>query len=360
MSLKRQASNTESDHISLQKKNSLLVFEPIKKVKRDLEPVIVYSDDPVENEDLQTKLHLCLLLHQRERAIALIEEGANIHQKDKYERTPLHYSIGLKGIWDVPGLVKGLLSRGVDVNSSDNEHNNPLHWAAKYGSGTRTITLLIKAGADVSAINKYGRTALHLITHSNPKVFKLLIESGCDPHQTDFQGWTSLHWGVKNLLSINCIQVLLDNFSNINVVNDEGRTPLHLCMKFIKKGVEPMIKGDLDEENFKAALLLIEKGADFNIQDNKGLSCLHYAIRNKCSYKMVSMLLEKGADPNLTANPFKNIRRTALHFAIQNKDSTLIKILLSCPKTIRTIDLDVIHIDFYQKKLNEFESGVSY
>ena len=59
-------------------------------------------------------------------------------------------------------------------------------------------------------------------------------------------------------------------------------------------------------------------------------------------------------------SPFKNIRRTALHFAIQNKDSTLIKILLSCPKTTRTIDLDVIHIDFYQKKLNEFESGDSY
>jgi ankyrin repeat protein len=46
---------------------------------------------------------------------------------------------------------------------SDHEGNTPMHLVTASITDTSTARLLIKKGTDVSAVNKQGRTALHLV-----------------------------------------------------------------------------------------------------------------------------------------------------------------------------------------------------
>ena len=48
-----------------------------------------------------------------------------------------------------------LLSQGADVNETGSDGTTALHWAAHNGDSD-TVARLLEAGADVSAVNRYG------------------------------------------------------------------------------------------------------------------------------------------------------------------------------------------------------------
>ena len=60
------------------------------------------------------------------------------------------------------------------------------------------------------------------------------------------------------------IQYFIDRKLNLNTINNEGKTPLHLAMK----------KGNID-----IIELLIENGANTKIKDKKGKKPIDYASR---------------------------------------------------------------------------------
>ena len=49
------------------------------------------------------------------------------------------------------------MDSGADVNARDEAGDTPLHYAAYFGE-LAVIRLLVERGADVSALNSYGRT----------------------------------------------------------------------------------------------------------------------------------------------------------------------------------------------------------
>lgn len=56
-------------------------------------------------------------------------------------------------------VVRGLLERGVPIDSRDREGNTPLHFAAAAGN-TQLVAYLLGKGAEVNALNLYGDSPL--------------------------------------------------------------------------------------------------------------------------------------------------------------------------------------------------------
>src|ERR1043166_4961735 len=57
--------------------------------------------------------------------------------------------------------VRALLGTGVDVNAAQIDGTTALHWAAYYDDA-ETAALLVRAGANVNAVNRYGARPLSL------------------------------------------------------------------------------------------------------------------------------------------------------------------------------------------------------
>ncbi|NEJ84321.1 hypothetical protein GR268_48710, partial [Rhizobium leguminosarum] len=69
--------------------------------------------------------------------------------------------------------------------------------------------------------------------------------------------------------------------------------------------------------------LLLEKGADVNIQDRKGRVPLYYAVVSG-QVEFAKLLIERGADVNVK----EIFKRTLLHMAIQNGHFEVAKLLV--------------------------------
>ena len=96
--------------------------------------------------DGQAVLHLATRL---ELVSFLVEEGADIHARDCYGRTPLHYAAG-KGQADT---VTYLLKRGANINSRDDAGYSALYDALQ-GGHAAAAKVLIDNGCDVKLTNK--------------------------------------------------------------------------------------------------------------------------------------------------------------------------------------------------------------
>ena len=72
--------------------------------------------------------------------------------------------------------VRALLEQRVDVNTPQADGMTALHWAA-YHDDLETAKLLVRAGANVKAANRYGVTPLSLAcTNGNAAMVELLLE----------------------------------------------------------------------------------------------------------------------------------------------------------------------------------------
>lgn len=87
----------------------------------------------------------------------------------------------------------------------------------------------------------------------------------------------------------------------INAKNSKGRTALHSVANII--WFEMLWRAEDEKFNqVKTAKLLIDAGADINIQDDEGLTPLHLACRSN-NYELVKLLIDKGANVNPEPQP---------------------------------------------------------
>lgn len=270
-----------------------------------------------------TPLHQAIRGHNPRESLVktLLEKGVDVNAQTYNEETALHFAAGGKHA----AIVKVLLDAGANITAVDSPGNTPLHWAARQGDieilsmllersidiNTPTIlprrvgqkpqeatcqtvlhltaikaapfhdeqwiTFLLGRGADITAVDNYGMTALHYASQTgNKNMVTLLLERGASVLARSNDNRTALHVAAMGGHT-EIARLLLDYGADIDAVESKKRrTPLALA---VKGGHEGTVR------------LLLERGADMGHCDVRGDTVLGDAATLKFE-NIVRILLE--------------------------------------------------------------------
>src|SRR5512136_3340828 len=105
----------------------------------------------------------------------LIDKGAKVDLASAQTKTPLH----IAAINDRREVVAALLKRGASLEIRDDYGRTALILCARERGQAATARVLIDAGADINAVDKFGSSALELATWRGKAEFiDLLLEKG--------------------------------------------------------------------------------------------------------------------------------------------------------------------------------------
>ena len=180
--------------------------------------------------------------------------------------------------------VRALLQQRVDVNTPQIDGMTALHWAA-FKDDLETGGLLVRAGANVKAANRYGVTPLSLAcVNGNGEMVELLLKAGADPNTALPGGETALMTAARTG-SLAPVKSLLIRGAGVDSRDERrGQTAL---MWAAAEGHAEVVKE------------LIEAGADFRLRLPTGFTPLLFAVREG-RIPVVNVLLKAGADVNDT------------------------------------------------------------
>jgi len=139
---------------------------------------------------------------------------------------------------------------------------------------------------------------------------------------------------------IELVKIFLDNTADINVLDSQGRNCLFYLM------TTPYNSSNLIDRRPLCSLLL-GKGIKINYLDNNGISPMMESI-NKGYIYIMNMLIKYGGDVNLVNFTDGN---TALHYAVKNKNTDALFILLgkgNCDLSIKNKNNETV-LDLAEK-----------
>lgn len=273
----------------------------------------------------------------------LVQQGANIHHKDAFDRGMLH-SAAVNGREEILRILLEL-NRDLDVNAQDINGKTTLHDAARFGYYS-TIETLLEFGGNPSIKDKDGRTPLRVARENSwQNIFDLLKtaqahqreEADLDiglgqlkrtdtgtilkcPTRTDSEvslsgaalplwtlaelgqteeiksrlsstsppdvnvkdpdmGQTALHW-ASSCGHISTVLLLISFGADVSISNNYGRTPLYLAAM-----------GGL----VAVARLLLQEGAEIDKSDIWEATPLYRAM-TECNWRTAVLLIQEGAN----------------------------------------------------------------
>jgi len=156
--------------------------------------------------------------------------------------------------------VAALLQQRVDVNADEADGTTALMWAARNPFGNEHFPLsdlLIRAGADVKAANRYGITALYLACQNgNAPLIDKLLQAGADANAASTEGETALMTAARTGV-VEAVEVLLGHGAQI-----DARETWH---------GETALMWAVAEGHAEMARYLIAHGADVNAHSSQPL-----------------------------------------------------------------------------------------
>lgn len=160
-------------------------------------------------------------------------------------------------------IAKGV-ARGISKEAIVNIKDNAGHNAAFYVKDAEGVEQVAFNGVDLTAKGIDGTTPLlySLKTSQDPSIAIKLVEKGADVNALTKQGESALLWAMYRPVYLQLAQVLLDKGININLQTPGGMTALMAAVK---------------TNNIKGVQLLLERGADKTLKNNKGKTAFDLA-----------------------------------------------------------------------------------
>lgn len=260
--------------------------------------------------------------------------GANPNLTNRRGLTALHIASSTAGLHEV---VAALLDQGADIEGQTSiaaakvyrealaistfQHSfkemlssardligslTPLHIAAQSLGTALNLEALLNKGANHSAIDGQGCTALHMVAQGassmssgedGKRKTEFLLASGADVNARDWKHQTPLHKAVSPPARRAVLEVLLSSEDcDVNARDKKERTPLllflqtisyHFSSSIARYDISPITENQGDkgqpQSNFEPDFLesvlnmLLKAGADTNAVDKDGFSVTHYA-----------------------------------------------------------------------------------
>ena len=193
---------------------------------------------------------------------AFFDAGINPNAQDPDGRTAL-ISAAARGDLNV---VNVLLAHNVDINVKDQRGYTALSHAIEAMYEDVEDALLNRPELDPNCRGLNGRPALNAYVwrYDNERARKLLAH-GADVTAKDKDGDTALHGAAQNG-EFGMLQLLLDKGADPNAKNNQGGTPLMWAAVYGHAG---------------AVRFLLSRGADPRLKDNDGITAVEWAVRNK-------------------------------------------------------------------------------
>jgi len=286
----------------------------------------------------------------------LLQQGVNVNAVSDEGDTALYRACKSQQL----EVVQMLLEAGADVNLTS-EKLYPLIAACDSYQSTMPVLCAavkndnetMKHGANVNNFDNQGNTALHMATSN--VVIEMLLNAGANVSATNDNGETALSVVCEKPLADNTdtstAEKLLSAGANVNVVDKNGASPLYLACKrgkteFVKlllsHGANPNI-GTTDNYPIHAACrghhydsvkLLLDYKADVNVLDSACRTALHHTLESETHNNgdsdkrtvLVQLLLDTGANVNA---PSEN-GETPVYIACSKGLESIAKKMLEC------------------------------
>ena len=273
----------------------------------------------------------------------LIECGGDINKLDSSGHNALLTSVTM----NKPEILEKLISLGADVNAKSEAGHNALTYAAMMSSSENheeinpeIVKLLMKNKSE------YWNAMILAIKSNNENFARLIIDSGADLNITDENNRSLVMYSVMTGGGV--LRMLLENGADPNIHDENSRTPLMIAA--IDYELEPGVIDtllefgakidDYDEKGF-TALIWAVAGVDREPQllmpafiRTGGMMAegwekwcafisLYTAAKHELQIDIVRHLVNKGADVNKTDKRGMN----ALMYALVNGDDESADIL---------------------------------
>ncbi|KAI5926193.1 ankyrin repeat-containing domain protein [Camillea tinctor] len=228
-------------------------------------------------------------------------------------------------------IVEFLLSQGANPTLFDSDNYTALYHSL-YEGKSRLAEIVLRSVESVTAFKDFVKAFLRAVALKISETFRHYLDSSVrymDKALEDISDEHAFHYAITWKL-LDVVPYFHNNETDPNLENSDRKTPLELAamhgvietMKYLVRTRHVKVEKEATivfqvirsskplDEHAEAVNLLIEAGADLNMQSRTGKSALHVAVRRNRT-EIVKVLLMKGANVNLKCNRGWN----ALHYA---------------------------------------------
>uniref|UniRef100_A0ABD2WN30 Uncharacterized protein n=1 Tax=Trichogramma kaykai TaxID=54128 RepID=A0ABD2WN30_9HYME len=267
-----------------------------------------YKDEPEADEDCKLLLNRNTPLHKATMCIPPIEASVIRELFKIYHRFDLNYTDdnGLTHFhvaceFGIDDVVEKFIELGQDLNCLSQECDEPPLHLAVYYQRNKVVELLLRNGADPNSVDVRGWTPLHVICRDECRDYdddandltQMLFEISAEKYQTvqieaqDKKGNTPLHFALE-CGKRELIELLLIKGANPNLANEKGLTALHVICENYWYGhelVDLFFKINDD----------IQQTVQIDTRDKKDRTPLQLAVIYFLPH-VVDVVLDRGAD----------------------------------------------------------------
>ncbi|GLV39526.1 pyrexia [Carabus blaptoides fortunei] len=251
-----------------------------------------------------------------------------INNVNKCGKTALHvipYEDGPNGPYiddeRIVSTIRVLVESGADLTKVDEWGNTVLHLAARHACA-ESLTLFLQLNNDlINIVNRDGETAFDVIPYDNPfmnneridSTIRVLVESGADLTKVDTWGNTVLHVAARSACAESLTLILQRNKDLIDIKNEDGKTALHVlgnnCNIYISKKIFAAVK--------KTARVLIMNGMSLDTRDNNGCTPLDTVepefknilrqVADECNNQLLVRPVKRQMTSNFVACSYRSV-----------------------------------------------------